>query len=252
MINWIFKKLDSWAIKTNRKLMLVNSVGDVIMFRYCLLKEEIDRYKTPGAPPNAYIHIWYKENDPDGGIYHNHSSSVLSIMLKGSYDEMIDDKIKIRKPGSLQYMTINDMHRIVRCKKGTVTLFFRWFSTTNMKLKQNPCENVCDWCKTNVKDGKCFTENKEFKYDMFINQFESSKKKGIKTSGWIYCNANGYKWLETRKKAVKRLNKFIPTSYQEANLNEIRELSNLPEMYYTSEGVHDLTVNLRENRKGKK
>jgi hypothetical protein len=171
MINWVFKKLDSWAIKTGRKMMQVNVTGDIVFYRYCLFKEEIDEYKIPGAPPNIYIHIWNKENDPDGGIYHNHSSLVLSIILKGTYHELVNDKLKKRKIGSIQCLSVDDMHRITWCKKGTVTLFARWFAKIPMKLKQSSCENVCDWCKENVENSKCFAENKEFKYDLFIKQF---------------------------------------------------------------------------------
>jgi hypothetical protein len=236
---WLFEKFDALMVRHQRKLTLVDTYGNVIIHRYCLLyREALEnavRAKAKGWP-NVYLHNFIWEDSPDGPSSHSHAGTTLSWILKGEYWERYDGKTIHRKRWSLNRVVWPKAHKIERVKSGTWTIFVRWFVIDpEIRVVPETCETVCDYCAANY--GQCFNTGKEFKYDAYIRQFDSKKLDGMKFPAWHYASEETDKFVTRRRRAMERMGRAAPRSTAE-QLEVGRSYSKLPVMYdQNPEGV---------------
>lgn len=226
---YLFDKFDAFMIKHKRKLTMVDTYGNVIIHKYCLLHgESLDhaiRAKAKGWP-NLYLHNFIWEESPDGPSSHSHSGTTLSWILKGEYWERYEGKQIHRTRWSFNRVVWPKVHKIERVKSGTWTIFLRWFvRDPEIRIVPETCETVCEYCQENY--GKCFNEGREFSYDAYSNQFNSNKPNGMKFPAWHYAGEETDKFIARRRKAMKRMGRSAPKNTAE-QLETGRKFSKLP------------------------
>jgi len=237
MLSMILSKIgaaaESFMIRHERKLVLADVYGNEIMHRYCLFrKEKVEQTIVKGLKwPALYVHRFIMEESPDGPSRHSHVGSTLSLMLRGEYEEQVGDDMKLRKPGSITYLKWNNIHKIVRAKKDTWTLFLRWIAQSDdVRVVPEVCETVCNWCSTNVEGGGCFNAKEgEFNYSTYSRQFNQERDNAFRFPSWFLAGAETDKFLSRRRAAMVRLGRAAPVGVQE-QLEVGRRFTKLPIM----------------------
>jgi len=227
--------IENWMVKNERKLILSDVYGNVIMHRYCLFRKEEVHQSIVNASkwPALYVHRFLLEESPDGPSQHSHVGSSISIILLGGYVERVGDKVKERKPGSMMMLKYRDTHKIIKTKPDTWTLFGRWITRSqDVRVVPSECTEICDYCKEKT-DGVCFNRGKEFSYSTYSKQFENSKEATFRFPAWFHAGAETDKYLSRRRSAVLRLGRRSPVGEQE-QLKIAQEYKKIPLMLVPS------------------
>jgi hypothetical protein len=230
MMKKLFKLFDTFMIKHQRKLTLVDTFGNEIMHRYCILRKEDPKsaIKNPSKWPAFYLHNFIWENSPDGPSSHSHVGTTLSWVLKGQYWERFGDEIIHRKRWSFNRVKFGDIHKIERVESGTWSIFIRWFSKSeDVRIVPETCETICDYCKD--KYGQCFNVGKEFDHDLYSKQFDSTSS-AIKFPEFHVAGPETDIFIQKRKRAMQRLGIEAPKT-SEDQLAFARKYSKLPVIY---------------------
>ena len=231
MLKKLFNWADTFMIKHQRKLLLADVYGNIILHRYCLLHKEQTGQAIVNASrwPQIYIHRFTWEDSPDGPSQHSHVGTTLSLLLKGTYIENRDGKDRVRRPGSLSLIRWGQTHRIVFAKLDTFTIFIRWFTrSSDVRIIPETCDVVCDYCKDNY--GQCFNTSKEFTYSTYSKQFSNNKADTFRFPSWFTAGVETDKLLERRKRAMIRLGVSAPVGKQDQLLVG-QKYSKLPLMF---------------------
>lgn len=227
MKEWLFNKFDQFMIKHRRKLVLVDIYGNEMMHRYAILhrQDPENAIKNEGSRwPNIFIHRALWEESPDGPVSHSHVSTTLSFILKGEYWEEYRGEVLHRDRFSINIVKFPEVHKIIRAKKDTWSIWIRWFARSNtVQMKPSSCENICEYCAEHF--GRCFNEGKQFDYELYANQFNSKNNKP-KVPTFFYAGPDTDRMIEKRKRAAKILGITTPIGEQ-AQLEASRGKSNL-------------------------
>ena len=155
--------------KTGRCKAYVDAFGNVIFLRYYLLGVEPDELEVdlglakPRLFPNIWLHhIPQSDHGIDGGNYHTHPWSNLSIILSGGYEEHVPDKEpKWRRAGAIVFRSIKTPHFIGRAIPKTYSLFAHGFRKRGWGFEPSACSSLCDKC---APIGHCYKSQKKFSY----------------------------------------------------------------------------------------
>ena len=94
-----------------------------------------------------------------------------------------------------------ETHKIIRVKKDTWTIWFRWFAKSEKTvLVPVVCENICDYCKSTL--GRCMSENTQVDYDIYVKNFvDDANHDGAPK--FYYASEQLDKALSRRRRAIK-------------------------------------------------
>lgn len=206
-MNWFLRLLE----KMGRKKILLDFFGNEIGHRYYVFFYEADESEKGQERkwPNLWIHYFPSEENPDAGYHHTHPWNNLTVMLKGSYLETLNDKDYVRKAGSIVYRKSTDFHRLKETTPGTWTLFFHGFRKKNWTWAMRECETLCETCGPK---GRCEAAGVEVEYADFYKQFSTPGKDDWKGGRWEKATPELYKAIERRKKALRRMGIEAPTT----------------------------------------
>lgn len=216
----LFQIFDEFMIRHQRKMVLVERWGEVIMHRYTLLRHEKlgDAITAESSRlPNLYLHHFIKEDSPDGPSQHSHAGNTLSIVLRGGYIERYRGKLLNRRPGTINIVRWPELHKIVSAQKNTWTLFYRGFrKSKDARVVPEPCMEtlgtLCEKCKP---DGVCFNVGKEYIFNTYSAQFNNGASSRSKFTAWFYAGPECDALIERRQRAMQRLGKMAPVTAAE-------------------------------------
>ena len=224
-MNWLLR----WLERTGRCKALMDSFGNVFFVRYYLFGVEPDEADVDAGRakarwlPNVWLHhILESDHGPDGGNYHTHPWSNLTILLSGGYMEHTEKGAFWRKAGSVVRRDVTEPHYIGRTAPKTYSLFFHWFRRSGWGFRPKVCENLCGECQPK---GRCDIESVHLKHNEYMKAFGEKN-----APRWIVYDAYGKKRIKRRQRAaaragVKSLNKqeleqYVQTKGRAALLGE--------------------------------
>ncbi len=192
--------------KLGRKSILVDFYGRVLMERYHILWYEDEL--VPKNWPNIWLHHFPGPDSPDGEDQHRHPWSTFSILLKGSYKEMVNREY-VRKHRQSLFLSYLDRHRIVSVEPHTWTIFAHWFRRAPWTFNIIKCQQVCAACgETN--SGVCFKKNEELSYEKQFARGDSAVK-------WMRVDETTESKLYRRRQAILKKGIEIPKSKAEGS-----------------------------------
>lgn len=120
MFRRMFKLFDDYMVKTKRKIVIVDRMYNVVMYRYSLTIRDVPGKGIVSSWPRVYINHWK-------GAYleeaHSHRGNSYSLMLKGEYTEYYEGKVIKRTPGSFHKVTYPKEHKVTNLQPDTWTIF---------------------------------------------------------------------------------------------------------------------------------
>lgn len=183
--------------KLGRLSVLVDYWGNILWERYFLgYVEEEEATRWWHKLPNVWIHRFPTSTSPDAIDPHKHPFSALTIVLKGSYVDVVNFD-KRRKVKFISYHSYKDNHRIESVEAGTITLFIHGFRKQDWQFVFRPCEEICDACGS-LRDGACYkADNPEMNMNIVLDLADAAK--------WYRWNETTEKKLRLRRRAVEKL-----------------------------------------------
>lgn len=192
---WLYKKFDDWAIRHNRKYALVNTLGEIFVYRYYVfyLEDHFDTSWKAKYLPNLMIHHYVVDNSLNGSEIlkdieepHFHPWNTLSIILKGGFREEynLGESYKDYTAPAITARSWKTSHLITNVKKDTWSLFFHGIRKSNWALHVKPHKEICDFC-TKHNNGICANVN------------NPERKEFVKGLGIPSCNNEVNHWKYT-------------------------------------------------------
>lgn len=228
MRKWLFKKFDSWAIRTERKFAYVDVFGQVLGYRYYIFYVE-DHFDTSWKAkhlPNLFVQNFTGLDFPNGVSQmenaedpHFHPWSTLSIILKGGYSEEFNhgESRADHKAPAIEVRAWNTSHRVTKMTPNTWTLFFHWIRRGNWAFDIRPHKVVCDLC-AKENNGVCVNEKFAGRRD-FVQEWVLPKRsldhKGWKNPTWLKCDDDFDGLISERQRVVQKLEVRPPQSPEE-------------------------------------
>jgi len=201
------KWLLNWLEKTGRCKAYVDAFGGVIFLRYYLLGVEPDELDVdlgkakPRRLPNIWLHhIPQSDHGIDGGNYHTHPWSNVSIVLSGGYDEHTPGNApKWRGVGSIVPRSIKTPHFIGKAIPKTYSLFAHGFRKRNWGFEPSACASLCNKC---TALGHCYKSQRKFTYKDYQSAIGDKYM-----PYWLVYDEAGKKRIARRQAASNRVGK---------------------------------------------
>lgn len=231
---WLFKKFDDWAIRHGRKYALVNTLGEIFVYRYYVffLENHFDNDWKARYLPNLLIHHFVVEDALDSSAIlkdieepHFHPWNTLSVILTGGYREEYNhgESFKDFNAPAITARSWKTSHLITNVKKDTWSLFFHGLRKSYWALHVKPHKVICDFC-TKHNGGVCANENKperkEFVEELTLPKCNSDRK-NWKHSVWIKCDEKLAELIAERKTSILKLKRIKPRTNKEWNASAI-------------------------------
>lgn len=198
-MKWLLNYLE----RTGRCKALMDAFGNVFFVRYYLLGVEPDEADVDSGKakarwlPNIWLHHIPKNNhSPDGGNYHTHPWSNLTILLSGGYMEHTESGAVWRSAGSIVRRDVTEPHYIGKTAPKTYSLFFHWFRRSDWGFQPKVCKNLCGKCEPK---GRCDIQDIHLKHNEYMKAFGEKN-----APRWIIYNDAGKVRIERRKRAARR------------------------------------------------
>lgn len=185
----------AYLTRIGARRTLVKYDGSVSAHRHFPLwiEEDEDRRRYP----NLWIHQNVELDTPDGPDTHRHPWNTYSYILRGGYIEEVNGVRRWHGRGSWACLKYTDHHRIVRVRKGTVTLFFHGWRRGPWQFKLQACEALCESCK--AKYGTCFNNVNPVPHETFFGR--NGKWRTVR---WFPSLMPGLdRMIARRKKAIR-------------------------------------------------
>jgi hypothetical protein len=182
--------------KLGRLRVLVDYWGVIIWERYFLgyIEEEKPTHWWHWLP-NVWIHRFPVPATPDAADPHRHAYSAITIVLKGSYTDVVNFTER-RKVNFISFHSYKDNHRIETVEEGTITLFIHGFRKQEWHFVFKPCETICQACGS-TRDGVCFkADNPEMEMVKVLDLADAAK--------WYKWDKASEKKIRLRQKAVEK------------------------------------------------
>lgn len=192
--------------KMGRKYTLVHFDGEIVVHKYCVLYNELPGYDK--WFPNIYIHHFVSKHAVDGEDFnHVHPWNTLSVILKNGYKEVRNGKNIERKAGSVMFQKHTETHSIVEMIPDTITLFAHWFKKHDWEFRLNPCETLCNRCKTEF--GVC-QKTLQVTTPKHTVEIEGNKETPRwKAHRWVKWTPEVEKRARIRRKAIEKLGDLV-------------------------------------------
>lgn len=216
-MKWLLNFLE----RHGRKRVLVDFYGTVLWERWCLFyyeNEEGGGWKT--WLPNVFIHYYPDAETPDGEDSHRHPWNALSLVLRGSYTERLNETVtRERRAGSVAFLPASGSHRILRTEPGTWTLFFHGLRRQEWAFTLRTCENVCQACHAK-NGGVCFKTPRTVGFNEQLGRAdkvpESPSWRAIR---WMRVDSDLQATLDRRQRAVQRMGIVQPATREQMRMD---------------------------------
>ena len=199
-MKWLLKYLE----RAGRCKALMDAFGDVFFVRYYLLGVEPDEaYVDAGKVkarwlPNIWLHhIPQTDHGPDGGNYHTHPWSNLTVVLSGGYMEHTESGAVWRGAGSIVRRDVTEPHYIGKTAPKTYSLFFHWFRRSDWGFQPKVCKNLCGECEPK---GRCDIQDIHLKHNEYMSAFGEKN-----APSWVIYNDAGKVRINRRQRAAARV-----------------------------------------------
>ena len=193
----------NWLERKGRCKALMDAFGNVFFVRYYLLGVEPDEADVDSGEakarwlPNIWLHhIPQNDHGPDGGNYHTHPWSNLTIVLSGGYMEHTERGAFWRGAGSIVKRDITEPHYIGKTAPKTYSLFYRGFRRSDWGFQPKVCQNLCGKCEPK---GRCDIQDIHLKHNEYMKAFGEKN-----APRWIIFDDSGKLKIQRRKKAALR------------------------------------------------
>lgn len=198
--------------KFGRAEVLVDFFGDIHWRRWHLFYYETLADTFKNKLPNVFLHN-FPTHSPDGEDSHQHPYSTIGFIIKGGYTELInDERVRVAKRWSFNYLSYKDRHRLLETQPDTWTLFFHGFKRQPWKFHSKKHTVICDYCNEN-NGGVCHKDEKVMDFGEFLNRGEAKQDTAFtkrRTIGWLRVTPELTKKIQRRVEALKRSGVAVP------------------------------------------
>ena len=198
-MKWLLKYLE----RAGRCKALMDAFGDVFFVRYYLLGVEPDEADVDAGKvkarwlPNIWLHhIPQTDHGPDGGNYHTHPWSNLTVVLSGGYMEHTESGAVWRGAGSIVRRDVTEPHYIGKTAPKTYSLLFHWSRRSDWGFQPKVCKNLCGECEPK---GRCDIQDIHLKHNEYMSAFGEKN-----APSWVIYNDAGKVRINRRQRAAAR------------------------------------------------